>query len=375
MSRRRRRGDKPEPAHLDRLREVVSQGAEQRPAVYRMIAADGEIVYVGKSKQLRARLLSYFRGSWPADKGMRILAAADRIEWTYVPSEFAALREELSLIKKWRPRSNVMGKRDARHYAFLRLTAGRAPRLQVVRGAGDGRGFFYGPFVGAVRLADAVRELSDALGLRDCTLDRRMQFDDQRELWSHDARTPGCIRYEIRRCLGPCIAACSSVAYDERVQLARGFLDGSDDSPLDALRAQMTTASDAMEYEAAASYRDKLQRLEGLRASFARLRFAVETLTFAYPVAGHYGEDLIYLVRRGRVVGQVPAEGRLEDAAALTELARTIDEHPGVRGSAIPPHEIDELLLLSSWFRQHPGELARAVRADGTRVEALSESA
>ncbi len=372
---RRRHGNRPDPAHLDRLRATVAEGAEQRPAVYRMIAADGEIVYVGKSKQLRARLLSYFRGSWPADKGMRILAAADRIEWTYVPSEFAALREELAQIKKWRPRSNVMGKRDARHYAFLRLTAGRAPRLQVVRGAGDGRGFFYGPFVGAVRLADAVRELSDALGLRDCTLDRRMAFDDQRELFTHHARTPGCIRYEIKRCLGPCIAACSSVAYDERVTLARGFLDGSDTRPLDVLRAQMTAASDALEYEQAASYRDKLQRLEGLRASFDRLRFAVETLTFAYPVAGHYGEDVIYLVRRGRVVDQVSADGRLENAEALTELARSIESQPGSRGTAIPPHEIDELLLLSSWFRQHPGELARAVRADGSRVAALAESA
>ena len=374
MSRRRHLG-KPEPAHLERLRALVSAGAEQRPAVYRMIAADGEIVYVGKSKSLRARLLSYFRGSWPADKGMRILAAADTIEWTYVPSEFAALREELTLIKRWRPRSNVAGKRDARHYAFIRLTAGRAPRLQVVRGAGDGRGMFYGPFVGAVRLADAVRELADALGLRDCTLDRRMQFDDQRELWSHDARTPGCIRYEIKRCLGPCIAACSSVAYDERVVLARAFLDGRDDGPLDALRAQMASASDALEFERAASYRDKLARLEGLRASFARLRFAVETLTFAYPLAGHYGDDRIYLVRRGRVVGDLPAEGRLDDLEALTALAATIEEHPGARGSAIPPHEIDELLLLSSWFRAHPSVLARAVRADGSRVETLAESA
>ena len=371
----RRRADRPDPTHLERLRASVTAGTENRPAVYRMIAADGEIVYVGKSKALRSRLLSYFRGAWPADKGMRILAAADRIEWTYVPSEFAALHAELTLIKKWRPRSNVAGKRDARHYAFLRLTAGPAPRLQVVRGGGDGRGTYYGPFVGAARLADAARELSDALGLRDCTLDRRMAFDDQRELFTKLERTPGCIRYEIKRCLGPCIAACSSAAYDERVVLARGFLDGADSGPLDRLRTQMSAASDALEYERAASYRDKLQRLEGLRESFNRLRFAVETLTFAYPVPGHGGDDRIYLVRRGRVVDQVSANGRLDDLPHLTALARTIDEAPGVRGRAIPAHEIDELLLLSSWFRQHPGELARAVRADGAPVQQFAESA
>jgi excinuclease ABC subunit C len=372
---KRRRLDRPDPAHLERLRAIVTDGAEQRPAVYHMIAADGEVLYVGKSKSLRARLLSYFRGSWPADKGMRILAATDRIEWTYVANEFAALREELQLIKKWRPRSNVMGKRDARHYAFIRLTAGAAPRLQVVRGAGDGRGMFYGPFVGAVRLGESVRELADALGLRDCTLDRRMGFDDQQELWQADDRTPGCIRYEIRRCLGPCISACSSTAYDERVQLARAFLDGRDDTPLEALRTQMAAASDALEFERAAALRDKLQRLEGLRESFARLRFAVETLTFAYPVKGHFGDDRIYLVRRGRVVEDLPANGRLDDVAALAELAGTIEAQAGARGTAIPPHEIDELLLLSSWFRTHPGELARAVRADGTRAQALADSA
>ena len=371
----RRRLNKPAPAHLERLRAIVTSGAQNRPAVYRMIAEDGEIVYVGKSKALRSRLLSYFRGSWPADKGMRILGAADTIEWSYVPSEFAALREELALIKKWRPRSNVAGKRDARHYAFLRITPGAAPRLSVVRGAGDGRGHFYGPFVGAVRLADAARELADALGLRDCTLDRRMAFDDQAELWATTDRTPGCIRYEIRRCLGPCIAACSAGAYDERVALARGFLDGADDGPLVQLRAQMGIASDNLEFERAASYRDKLQRLEGLRESFARLRFAVEELTFAYPVPGHDGDDRIYLVRRGRVVAEEDGRGRLDNVNALAAMARTVTELPGARGRAIPAHEIDELLLLSSWFRQHPGELARAVRADGARGIVLADSA
>ena len=198
------------------------------------------------------------------------MALAHEIHWDYVPSEFAALRTELSLIKRLRPRANVMGKRDARHYAFLRLTPGVAPRIQVVRGPGDGRGIFYGPFVGAQRLAEAVRELADVLGLRDCTLDRRMAFDDQAELFEHRDRTPGCIRYEIRRCLGPCIAACSAQAYDERVMLARGFLDGVDDAPMDTLRDQMFAASDALAFERAASLRDKLARLEGLRRRLAK---------------------------------------------------------------------------------------------------------
>ena len=93
------------------MRAHVRDTAADRPAVYRMIASDGEIVYVGKSKQLRSRLLSYFRCAFPEEKGARILRDADRIEWEYVPSEFAALLEELRLIKRYRPRFNVAMKR------------------------------------------------------------------------------------------------------------------------------------------------------------------------------------------------------------------------------------------------------------------------
>src|SRR3982751_7067296 len=108
------------------MRSTVRESAADRPGVYRMLSADGEIVYVGKSKRVRTRLLSYFRCSYPEDKGARILREADRIEWDYTPSEFAALLEELRLIHRFRPRFNVAMKRDARHFAFIKLTRGPA---------------------------------------------------------------------------------------------------------------------------------------------------------------------------------------------------------------------------------------------------------
>ena len=158
--------------------------------------------------------------------------------------------------------------------------------------------------------------------------------------------------------------------------LARGFLDGVDDAPMDTLRDQMFAASDALAFERAASLRDKLARLEGLRASFSRLRFAVETLTFAYPVAGHGGDDRVYLVRRGRVVDEVDGrDGLLASEARLRALAASLADDPVATGRAIPAHEVDELLLLSSWFRMQPAELARAVRPDGSRPEPLALTA
>lgn len=348
-------------AQLATMRADVRTQAKDRPGVYRMLSADGEIVYVGKSKKLRSRLLSYFRCSFPEDKGARIVREAEKIEWDYTPSEFAALLEELRLIKRFRPRLNVAMKRDARHFAFIKLTRGAAPKLLVVRGAGaDDAQIYYGPFFGAQRVGEAVRELNDALGLRDCRLDQPMHFSDQPELFQNFPRTPGCIRHEIRKCLGPCVGGCTAMQYAERVQLVRQFLDGADDGPMRALREEMVAASERLEFERAGSLRDKLQRLEALREQFIRFRFAVETLSFLYTVPGHEGDDRVYLIRRGRVRGEYAVPRSESDRIRLLDMVSDVF-HPVERDSAqVPAHEIDELLLLSSWFRRFPAELDRS---------------
>lgn len=351
-------------AQLVIMRASVRANAKDRPGVYRMLAADGEVVYVGKSKKLRTRLLSYFRCTYPDDKGARIVREANRIEWDYLPSEFAALLEELRLIKRYRPRLNVAMKRDARHFAFIKLTRGPAAKLLVVRGAGaDDAQIYYGPFHGAQRVGEAVRELNDALGLRDCRLDQPMHFADQPELFHIYPRTPGCIRYEIRKCLGPCVGGCNTTQYDERVRLVRGFLDGADDGPMHSLRGEMEAASERMEFERAAVLRDKLKSLEHLRAEFIRFRFAVETLSFVYTVPGFEGDDRIYLIRRGRVRGEYEIPRNESDRVRLLEMVEDVFNPVDRDTAQVPAHEIDELLLLSSWFRRFPVELTRSRQA------------
>jgi len=208
------------------MRSHVRDNALDRPGVYRMISSDGEIVYVGKSKRLRSRLLSYFRCAFPEEKGARILRDAEVIEWEYVPNEFGALLAELRLIKQFRPRFNVAMKRDGRNYCFIKITKGPAPKLVVVRGPGaDDSAIYYGPFMGAMGVSEAVRELNDVLGLRDCSTDQRMNFSDQPELFDAFPRTPGCIRFEVRKCLGPCVGGCTTKEDDHRLALARRFLD------------------------------------------------------------------------------------------------------------------------------------------------------
>jgi excinuclease ABC subunit C len=347
-------------AQISAMKDAVRAGAADRPGIYRMLSATGEVVYVGKSKRVRSRLLSYFRCSYPEEKGARILREAESIDWEYTPSEFAALLRELRLIKTFRPRLNVQMKRDALHYSFIKLTRGAAPKLAVVRGASaDDASVYYGPFVGAQRVGEALRELSDALMLRDCKSDMKMHFSDQQELFQLTARTPGCIRFEIGKCLGPCVGGCSVSEYDERVSMARAFLDGSSDGPIEMLREKMDLASESLEFERAASYRDKLGRLEGLREQFGRLRFAVEKLSFMYTVKGYDGDDRVYLVKRGVVRAELNRPRTTWQRAKLKRLAEEMFSVREPVSTSVPTHEIDELLLLSSWFRRFPDEMGR----------------
>jgi excinuclease ABC subunit C len=361
VSRRRARSTTADiEARVLGLKEQVRLEAHDRPGVYWMESPTGEIVYVGKSKQLRTRLLDYFRAEFPKDKGARIIREAATLHWEYLPSEFAALLEELRRIKQWRPRYNVMMKRDARHYAFIRLAPGDAPRFQVVRGAGtDTQSTYFGPFRGAQQLEDALRELNDALGLRDCRLDQPMYFADQRELPVAPPRTPGCIRHEIGRCVGPCIAATTRADYAAQVALARDFLDGRHDAPVHALEHTMRSLSEAMEFERAALVRDKIARLVSLRDQFARLRTAVESLSFAYTVPGRDNDDRVYLIHRGRIRGEAPVPRTAAERDALEARCHDVYAQVPLTATTVPVHEMDEVLLVASWFRKFPHELER----------------
>ena len=367
MSPRRRRRGTPltaaVKARIEAMRAAVRAEARDVPGVYRMCSPDGEVIYVGKSKRLRTRLLSYFRASYPKDKGARILREAATLTWEPLPSEFAALLQELRYIKALRPRYNVAMKRDARYHAFVRITNGPAPMLEVVRGAGDDEaGTYYGPFRGAIQLEEAIRELNDVLGLRDCAPGLPMRYAEQLPRDGSWPRTPGCLRHEIGKCLGPCIGAVQEAEYLERFGAARAFLEGRAEAPLEPLRSRMTAASEALEFERAAVLRDKLQRLESLREQFGRLRFALESLSFAYTLPGVTpGTTRRYVIRRGRVRHEAPtprtaAQRRAFDAAVAAVLAPT-----DTALTTVPGHEVDEVLLVAAWFKRHPRELERTV--------------
>ncbi|MFZ5623247.1 MAG: nucleotide excision repair endonuclease, partial [Gemmatimonadota bacterium] len=142
-------------ADLRAMRERVRATAEQRPGIYRMLDPTGRVIYVGKARRLRARLLSYFRARYPEDKGARILHAAHRIEWDYVPSEFAAYLTELRQIKRFRPYFNLHMNRG-RRTVLVRLSRGPAPRLSVGPGVAPDTERVFGPFTSPGRVAMAL---------------------------------------------------------------------------------------------------------------------------------------------------------------------------------------------------------------------------
>jgi excinuclease ABC subunit C len=187
-----------------------------------------------------------------------------------------------------------------------------------------------------------------------------MVFADQAELFPM-VRAAGCIRYEIGTCLGPCAAACSRTAYRDRVLAAQAFLEGADRSPLEALERDMAAASAALQFERAAALRDKLTTLQWLDAHLERVRQARDRHTFIYPVAGHEGRDLWYLVRRGWVAAAVPAPHDPQTREVASDLLRSVYEQLQLAHQPAIAEESDFVLLVAAWFRKYPGELVRVL--------------
>jgi excinuclease ABC subunit C len=340
----------------------VRAGAEQRPAVYRVIGETGSVIYVGKSRQLRARLLSYFRAKGRRSKQAKIMRQAHGIEWEYCHSEFAALLLELRLIKRFRPRHNRALNVDEFPRAWIALSGGEVPGLSVVFRSDDPDAtLLYGPFRRAGMLGEAVRALAEATGVRDCALARR-------SLSLHDAsavhervsrRTPGCLRVELGSCPGPCVGAASSADYAARVAVARDFLAGRDASPVATLRAEMERASSAWHFERAGALKSKVERLEWLASRLARFHAGADRLTFRYHSVGHDGTERVYLIRRGTVRADLPLPTDTESAAALEQLATRIFDGPDLSGADIPVHDLEEFYLVASWFRNRAEERGR----------------
>jgi excinuclease ABC subunit C len=343
----------------DRLRRRVRALAQNRPAVYRMVDPHGRVLYVGKARRLRPRLLSYFRARYPDEKAARILHATSALEWDYAPSEFAALLGELRQIQSHRPPFNVRMNRR-RRTAFVRVSGGAAPKVMysgTAPGQHDTR--LYGPFLSAARLQEALHHLQDLLGLRDCALDMPMAYSEQGDLFA-PARRAACLRYELGTCSGPCAGFVTEEGYRRRVDTAIAFLEIRGIAPLDRVIREMTAAARARDFERAAWWRARFEALEWLLAAAVRVHAAIEALSFVYLDPGAYGDDRAYVIRRATVRAAAPAPHTpIEHDAFRALVAAHVGSGP--EHGPIAPDGLDETLLLLRWFRTHPSALTRTV--------------
>jgi excinuclease ABC subunit C len=346
-----------------KLRRQVREICSSRPGVYGMLNPHGELIYVGKAKRLRARLLTYFRPRSRDPKAGRILTQTCAIVWEYSPSEFAALHRELELIRRWRPRFNVRGQPHDRSYTFVCLGRRPAPYAFLTRRPPRDVEHSFGPVRAGEAARQAVRRLNDWFGLRDCPQAQEMVFADQGELFPV-LRAAGCLRHEIGTCLGPCAAACTRQAYGEQVRAAAAFLAGTDPTPLGKLEQDLAAAAAAQAYERAAVLRDRLAALCWLSEQLDQLRRLRADGSFIYPLRNHDGSQAWYLIRHGRTVAALIAPHDDETRRAAATRIAAVYDNQDVRGQLESAEYLEGVLLVASWFRLHPGERRRLLKAD-----------
>jgi len=342
---------------LAQLLSRVRSLAENRPGVYQMVDATGRVLYVGKAKRLRTRLLTYFRASYPDDKAARILYAANEIRWDYVPSEFAAYLRELRQIRKLRPYFNHKGNRTRRS-ALIKIAGGPAPRVYGGGSIAREDVRCYGPFQSMARMAEAVRTLNDLLELRDCSSSTPVFFAGQGDLFEQP-RQAACMRHELGFCTGPCAGLVEEREYRRRVDTAVAFLEGRTIQPIDRVISAMQQASENAQFEIAVRWREKFEQLEWLLAATSRARSAIDLLTFVYRDPGDFGDDRVYVLRRGVVRATFPYPSTPIEHEAFRGVVAAEARQPDHASGPLPLDAVDEVLLMMAWFRAHPDALRR----------------
>ncbi|MCI0699786.1 MAG: UvrB/UvrC motif-containing protein [Planctomycetia bacterium] len=342
---------------VSRLKRGVRADAPRLPGVYGMLDGRDRLIYVGKAKNLRSRLLCYFRENSREPKAGRIISQTRRLVWEQTGDELAALLRELELIQRLRPRFNVLGVPGVQRHHYVCIGKAPAPYVYLTAQPTGKELGIYGPFTTWWKSEDAARRLNDWFKLRDCPQTVTMRFAEQCELFEGD-RSAKCLRFELGTCFGPCAGECSRKDYSVGVRGAKAFLDGRDRSMLKTLTQQMEEASAAFQFERAMALRDRLQAVQWLDDRLGLLRHARERNSFVYPLAGVEGRVRWYLIHRGQVQSVSFAPSTPETSSdVMKQLAATFLDHPVP--TVLSDVAVDSVLLVAGWFHRHPEERAK----------------
>ena len=280
----------------------------RRPGVYRMLDAEGRVLYVGKARDLKARLGSYFGRQQDSIKTRALVAQVADVETTVTSTEAEALLLEQSQIKELRPPYNVL-LRDDKSYPYIRMTTeDHWPRITFHRGTRRGRSRYFGPYpdTGAVR--ETINLVEKIFRIRNCS---DSYFRN---------RTRPCLQYQIRRCTAPCVGLVESEDYARQVRLALDFLDGRDEQVTAHLAAEMEAAAERQEFERAAEYRDQITAIRDIqRRQYVDTGRGNVDVIAAATAAGETVVERLQ-VREGRVVGHQSHFPRISGTESEAEI-------------------------------------------------------
>ncbi|HET8545714.1 MAG TPA: excinuclease ABC subunit UvrC [Pseudolabrys sp.] len=324
-------------------RAAIARLAKLAPSasgVYRMIDAQGDVLYVGKAKNIRKRVTAYARSTGHDSRISRMIAATVSLEFVSTKTETEALLLEANLIKRLRPRFNVL-LRDDKSFPYILITSDHwAPQILKHRGARTRPGHYYGPFASAGAVNRTINALERAFLLRSCS-------DSYFE-----ARTRPCLLFQIKRCSAPCTREIDFAGYSELVREANEFLSGRSQSVQKEMAREMDKASAALDYERAAIYRDRLSALSAIQSHQGiNPRSTDEADVFAVHQAGGYSCVEVFFFRTGQNWGNrayfPKADRSIGPAEVLGAfLAQFYDDKPPPR-LILVSHDFDERALLA----------------------------
>jgi excinuclease ABC subunit C len=335
-----------------------------KPGVYRMLAADDTILYVGKARHLKNRVSSYFHGRAHSEKTQVLLGQVARIEVTVTASEIEALLLEHNLIKRHRPRYNVLLK-DDKSFPYIHLTAHAYPRLVFFRGTRKEPGRFFGPYPSTVATRETLLLLQKLFRIRPC------------EDTFFANRSRPCLQYQIQRCTAPCVGYISKEAYSQDVSDAIKVLEGRNDEVIVDLRRRMDSAAEHLQFEDAARLRDQIAMLKQIQSSQSVTRMAGQDIdAVAIAAAGNDFCVSVVFLRGGRNLGSTNfftrggLGGEGEALGAFLEQYYLAREAPA---EIVVSHPVEDADLLEAALTERSSHAVR-VRSNvrGTRARWLA---